>query len=136
MVGLAGTRAVVIVVAGVVPVVATVVVTVAVVVDEDAAEEEVANMKLQLREARDALVIAAGIVPDWLEGEGIRVLQLPTIFGPLSFQMSYKNKNVVVVHMEKGLRVPRGGIVIMAPRCRETVIHSLPCTLELSIESP
>jgi len=46
------------------------------------------------------------------------------------------NKNVVVVHMEKGLRVPRGGIVIMAPRCRETVIHSLPCTLELSIESP
>ena len=87
-------------------------------------------------EARNALVIAAGIDPDWLEGEGIRVLQLPTIFGPLSYQMSRKNNTVVVVHIEKGLRVPRGGIVIMAPLCSETAVHSLPCTLELSIESP
>ena len=87
-------------------------------------------------ESRDALVIAAGLDPAWLDGEGIRVLQLPTIHGPLSYQMSRKNNDVVFVHIEKGLRVPCGGIVIMAPLCSETAVHSLPCTLELSIESP
>lgn len=87
-------------------------------------------------ESRDALVIAAGLDPEWLDGEGIRVLQLPTIHGPLSYQMSRKNNDVVFVHIEKGLRVPCGGIVIMAPLCSETAVHSLPCTLELSIESP
>lgn len=40
------------------------------------------------REAERALVIGAGVPAQWLEGDGIAVVNLPTYFGPVSFPRS------------------------------------------------
>jgi hypothetical protein len=38
-------------------------------------------------EARRTLVLAAGLSPEWLEGEGVEVKGMPTLYGPLSYSL-------------------------------------------------
>ena len=38
-------------------------------------------------EARRTLVLAAGLSPEWLEGEGVEVKAMPTLYGPLSYSL-------------------------------------------------
>jgi hypothetical protein len=38
-------------------------------------------------EARQSLVLAAGLSPEWLEGAGVEVKAMPTLYGPLSYSL-------------------------------------------------
>jgi hypothetical protein len=39
------------------------------------------------RESDGSLIIAAGLAPEWLEGAGVRVNGMPTLYGPLSYSL-------------------------------------------------
>jgi hypothetical protein len=39
------------------------------------------------RESDESLIIAAGLAPEWLEGAGVRVNGMPTLFGTLSYSL-------------------------------------------------
>lgn len=64
------------------------------------------------READSALVIGAGVPRDWVATEpGLAVRGLRTAHGALSYTMRMAGDGVEV-RIEKGLRVPRGGVVV------------------------
>jgi hypothetical protein len=39
------------------------------------------------RETDNALVLAAGLAPEWLEGEGVEVRRMRTLYGELSYSL-------------------------------------------------
>lgn len=63
------------------------------------------------RESDQSLVIAAGIPDSWLDGEGIAVSKLRTPHGLLSYTLR-REKGVLKLHVDAGLVLPTGGIVI------------------------
>jgi hypothetical protein len=77
------------------------------------------------REEDDALVLGAGIPDSWLD-RGVRVRALRTIYGPLNFSARRVGGRVVV--NINGVRVPRGGIVLMLAG-KQLVIRRLPARL-------
>jgi hypothetical protein len=81
------------------------------------------------REEDDALVLGAGIPDSWLD-RGVHVRELRTIYGPLSFSAQRKDGRVMVTI--SGVRVPKGGIVVMLPGTREQVVRHLPSRIELT----
>ena len=96
----------------------------------------------------DALVVGAGIPTAWITpGPGVKVRDLRTAYGRLSFTMRASG-NAVEVRIEKGLRIPRGGIVVSPPAggfrqatvngvaapitpAGEVVVRELPASVEL-----
>jgi hypothetical protein len=65
------------------------------------------------READQALVLAAGIPPEWLEGSGVTVKDLRTPYGLVSY--SLKNDRGRLVLQLAGSHVPPGGVVFVWP---------------------
>src|SRR5262249_3235940 len=65
------------------------------------------------READQSLVLAAGVVPAWLDGAGITVRDLRTPFGLVSY--SAKNERGRLIVQMDGARVPPGGLVFVWP---------------------
>ena len=47
------------------------------------------------REYDGTLVIGAGLAPEWLDGEGVRVSDMPTRYGPLSYQLQRRDDGVL-----------------------------------------
>jgi hypothetical protein len=77
-------------------------------------------------ESGDALILAAGVSPDWL-AQGVRVSGLSTHYGLLSYSMSAGR-----MHIDGGLRVPPGGIVVVSPvDGARTIVRTLPADLNL-----
>ena len=74
------------------------------------------------REEDDALVLGAGIPDSWLD-KGVRVHGLRTIYGPLDFEARREGERVVVTI--GGVRVPKGGIVLMLAG-KEQVVRNVP----------
>jgi hypothetical protein len=74
----------------------------------------VLDMLAYERGADSTLVLGAGVQPAWIEGSGILVKDLETPFGTLSYLMKHDG-NEVTVQIDKGLRVPPGGIVVAPP---------------------
>jgi hypothetical protein len=86
------------------------------------------------RGADSALVVGAGLPNAWVRGSrtadgdvvnfpnprsfgetrGVRVANLPTPFGPLSFRMWVEGKRTIC-ELDAGLKVPAGGIVVAPP---------------------
>ena len=66
------------------------------------------------RNVDQTLVLAAGIPPAWLEGDGIRLSGLHTPFGRLSYSMR-KAKDRLLLHVDNTIRLPPGGIVVAWP---------------------
>jgi hypothetical protein len=62
------------------------------------------------RDADGALVVGAGIPPEWIDGDGVAVKNLRTPYGPLSYSLK-KEGAAVVLQVADGLRVPPGGVV-------------------------
>jgi hypothetical protein len=81
------------------------------------------------REEDDALVLGAGIPDSWLD-RGVRVRGLRTMYGALNFSARRIGRHVVVEI--GGVRVPKGGIVVMLAGTRERVIRHLPATVDLT----
>ncbi|MGH7724852.1 MAG: discoidin domain-containing protein [Candidatus Eiseniibacteriota bacterium] len=68
-----------------------------------------------VRESDSALVVAAGVPWSWAAGEaGVRVGNLPTPLGRLGLRMRVQPQGLQV-DLERGVRVPPGGIVVAAP---------------------
>lgn len=56
------------------------------------------------READGTLVIGAGLDAQWLEGEGVRVQAMPTLYGPLSYSLRCLDAHTLSWRMERGVR--------------------------------
>ncbi|HJT96905.1 MAG TPA: coagulation factor 5/8 type domain-containing protein, partial [Rhodanobacteraceae bacterium] len=67
------------------------------------------------RESDDALVIAAGIPADWLDGEGVAVEHLRTPYGSLSYTLKRDGETTRLDVAADGLKLPAGGIVFAPP---------------------
>jgi hypothetical protein len=54
-------------------------------------------------EAAPALVLGAGLAPEWLEGEGVQVRAAPTIWGRLSYRLRRIDARTVEFHLSAGV---------------------------------
>ncbi|MCK6553834.1 hypothetical protein L6Q96_04520 [Candidatus Binatia bacterium] len=69
------------------------------------------------READEALVLAAGVRPEWVDAPGgTGVSQLPTYYGSLDYTMQRETPARLRVRVGGNLKVPPGGIVLAGPR--------------------
>ena len=75
----------------------------------------VLDMFAYTREADDALVIAAGIPANWLEGSGIEVKGLRTPMGALAYTLS-RHDTRLKLDVPSGFALPKGGIVLALPK--------------------
>ncbi len=77
-------------------------------------------------ESGDALILAAGVAPSWLE-RGARIAGLSTHYGMLSYSMKRDR-----VRIEDGIRVPPGGIVVVSPfDGSKTIVRDVPAEIKL-----
>jgi len=67
-----------------------------------------------VRDDDQALVLAAGIPNDWLDGEGIAIGDLRTPYGKLSYRL-HRAQGRLSLHIDAGLRAPPGGVVLPWP---------------------
>ena len=81
------------------------------------------------REEDDALVLGAGIPDSWL-ARGVRVHGLRTIYGPLNFSARRTGGRVIVTI--SGVRVPKGGIVLMLPGVHKRVVRQVPASISMT----
>ncbi|HUQ20002.1 MAG TPA: hypothetical protein VM099_10355, partial [Gemmatimonadaceae bacterium] len=65
------------------------------------------------RESDSSLVIAAGIPESWVRQSGVRIQNLSTHYGRLSYSMRAVNDSVVT--QISGSRIPPGGLIIESP---------------------
>ncbi len=81
----------------------------------------VRTMLVYEREDDGALVVGAGIPASWIsEPPGLRVDNLPTYFGPLSFTVA-QQADSVVIHIAGQLDIPPGKIILKCPPGRPPV---------------
>lgn len=66
------------------------------------------------REHDDALVIGAGILPEWLVGAGVRLNGLSTHYGKFGYTMR-RQADSVVIELAGELRTPPTRVVIHSP---------------------
>jgi hypothetical protein len=66
------------------------------------------------RDVDSALVLAAGLPPQWLEGEGVAVENLRTPYGLLSYTLQSRGGRLRLT-VAAGLRPPPGGLVFAWP---------------------
>jgi hypothetical protein len=64
------------------------------------------------READESLILAAGLAPEWIEGDGVHVKAMPTIYGSLSY--SLRRLDTHTLRCEIGGEV-RGKLVLRPP---------------------
>jgi hypothetical protein len=73
------------------------------------------DMLVYERETDDALVIGAGVLPEWVTApQGVQVDGLMTRHGPVGYTMQGDSARVVV-RLHAGLRTPPGGITLASP---------------------
>jgi hypothetical protein len=63
----------------------------------------------------DALVVGAGLAPEWLDGAGVKIEAMPTAFGPLCARIWREPNGIIHADFEGGIRIPSGGIVFVPP---------------------
>ena len=66
------------------------------------------------RDVDQALVIAAGLPPEWLDGEGVSVDGLRTPYGELGYRLRREGGRATL-ELAGGVKVPPGGIVLKWP---------------------
>ncbi len=69
------------------------------------------------READSALVLAAGLPRQWLEGEGVAVDNLRTPYGRLSYSLQTQGDRLIL-KVAAGLQPPPGGLVFTWPEAQ------------------
>lgn len=66
-------------------------------------------------ETQDAIVIAAGLAPEWLDGDGVRVTDLPVSCGALTYSLRSFPDGPIVCEISAGITLPTGGILLRPP---------------------
>jgi hypothetical protein len=82
------------------------------------------------RERDSSLVLLAGVLAEWLQGEGLSIGGLRTASGELAFTARASGEKLTV-RIPAGLRMPAGGIVIQPPRGQEVRVRRVPATVEI-----
>jgi hypothetical protein len=80
------------------------------------------------READQTLVLAAGLAREWLEGSGVRVIQMPTLYGSLSFSLRSVDANTLECKIAGG---PRAKMILRPPLVaplRSVTVNGRVCT--------
>jgi hypothetical protein len=84
--------------------------------------QAVRNMLAYERESDEALVVGAGIPPEWVASEeGVTVRRLPTHWGILNYSMRTDGPDVVRIRLSGDVRVPPGKIEVRSPFDRPIV---------------
>lgn len=84
-----------------------------------------------VNEHDDSLVLGAGISREWLEeAPGVRVKDLPTPYGALSFSFRMDGEKIVGEIEGEGFVMPAGGIVLQVTHDQQ-VVRSLPASVVL-----
>jgi hypothetical protein len=68
------------------------------------------------RESDQSIVIAAGIQPQWIDGDGVSIENLRTPFGKLSYSLKREGDRMRLAIGKGDLKLPPGGIVFAWPR--------------------
>ncbi len=55
------------------------------------------------RDTDQSLVLAAGLAPEWIEGEGVQVSEMPTLYGKLSYSLRRLDSKTVRFAIESAL---------------------------------
>lgn len=87
-----------------------------------------------VRESDEALVLGAGILPEWTRGEGVAVRDLRTEYGPLSYTAKQVGETIRF-EIAAGLTVPPGGIAVRQGE-KEIIVRRLPATVDLIQRKP
>jgi hypothetical protein len=66
------------------------------------------------REDDHAIVLAAGVAPEWIGGAGLAITDLRTPYGRLSYSLR-REGNARVLRLERGSSLPPGGFVVRWP---------------------
>lgn len=78
----------------------------------------------------ESLVLAAGVPLTWLrEEDGVRVRNLPTPYGPLSYHAIAKGASVEM-RIDGGIEVPPGGIAVALPETRAARVDGAPAPVD------
>jgi hypothetical protein len=67
------------------------------------------------RESDSSMVVGAGVLPEWLGGDGVRVRGMGTHYGTLRLEMRWRGGEVDATVDLAGGRMPPGGIALRAP---------------------
>lgn len=100
-------------------------------------------------EAREALVLGAGLRPEWLnDPQGVSVNGMPTYYGTIDYRYQ-KTKKGYAIEVSGALTVPRGGVIVQLPegiqstrvfcngkkirvdRSGAVVVHALPAVINV-----
>jgi hypothetical protein len=79
----------------------------------------VLDMLEYYRQSDQALVLAAGVQENWLEGSGLIVKNLPIFSGTLEFRMRRRG-HLLLADIDGELELPPGGVVLSVPGARST----------------
>lgn len=80
------------------------------------------------READQTLVLAAGLAPEWLQGRGVHVTQMPTPYGSLSFSLHSSDANTLQCKIAGGVRAKMILRPPLAAPLRGVTINGRACT--------
>ncbi|MBK9119664.1 MAG: discoidin domain-containing protein [Phycisphaerales bacterium] len=100
------------------------------------------------RDTDDALVLAAGVREEWLEGTGSAVRGLPTEYGPVTYTLR-SDGGELTLELRGPERIPPGGVVLTLPvawrggtvrvsappfvsRANEVVLRTTPVTVRVA----
>ncbi len=80
------------------------------------------------REAGQCLVLAAGVAPEWIEGSGVQVHGMPTLYGSLSYSLSRIDSQTLRFKIGGGIT---GKLVLRPPLAaplRSVILNGSACT--------
>jgi hypothetical protein len=80
-------------------------------------------------ERRNAMVVGAGILMEWLDEAGIYLNGLPTAWGPLTARISREPSGTVTVEIAATLSLPPGGKLLVELPCGARSLDRLPATV-------
>jgi hypothetical protein len=82
------------------------------------------------RETDRSLVLAAGLAPEWIEGEGVHVRRMPTPYGPLSYSLRRVDARTVRFDIGAGIACRMILKPPLAAPLREAWINGVPARAE------
>ncbi len=81
-------------------------------------------------ESEGTLILAAGLAPEWLEGDGVRVDKMPTLYGELSYSLRRIDARTLQFNMGGTASSPAQQPPLTAPRAAALILRPpLPAAL-------
>jgi hypothetical protein len=79
------------------------------------------------RESDESLIIAAGLAPEWLEGAGVRVNDMPTLYGNLSYSLHRVDPTTVRLEISSAMSAK---VILRPPLAaplRSAMVNGIAC---------